>query len=135
MPVSNDLLGAHYRHPDSYVVRRETIREFAAAVKHEHPAFAYDAIGELGSSPAVAPLTFTAIFGCRCQRALFEHVNVDVTDAQIVQVRSTTFGSRSARTSSCSETSSQIPMGSPCRSVTPHWPGEAGLWATGSAES
>ncbi|MEI7717076.1 MAG: MaoC family dehydratase N-terminal domain-containing protein, partial [Mycobacterium sp.] len=32
------IIGSHYRAPDYFEVGREKIREFAAAVKDEHPA-------------------------------------------------------------------------------------------------
>ena len=38
MAIAEDIIGTHYRYPDYFEVDREKIREFAKAVKDEHPA-------------------------------------------------------------------------------------------------
>jgi acyl dehydratase len=77
----------HYRHPDHYEVEREKIREYATAVKNDGPEFFDDdAAAELGYQGLVAPLTFISVFGYTAQSAFFEHANIGITDAQIVQV-------------------------------------------------
>lgn len=77
----------HYRYPDHYEVEREKIREYAAAVKNEDPAFFEDkAAAELGYSGLVAPLTFISVFGYQAQSAFFENANIAIREAQIVQV-------------------------------------------------
>ena len=38
MGIAEDIIGTHYRYPDFFEVDREKIREFARAVKDEHPA-------------------------------------------------------------------------------------------------
>ena len=49
MSLSSDIVGMHYRYPDHYVVGREKIREYAAAVKNDDPAFFDEkAAAELG---------------------------------------------------------------------------------------
>lgn len=81
------LLGHHFRYPDHYQVEREKIREFATAIKNEHPAFFTEAAaGELGYDTLLAPLTFISVFGYTAQYAMFEDAGVVITDAQIVQV-------------------------------------------------
>ena len=35
---AQDLIGSHYRAPDYFEVGREKIREFALAVKDDHPS-------------------------------------------------------------------------------------------------
>ncbi len=87
MALSKGLVGAHYRHPDYYVVEREKIREHAIAVKNEDPSFfSEEAAAELGYDGVLAPLTFISIFGYRAQSAFFDYANIGITDKQIVQV-------------------------------------------------
>ncbi len=77
----------HYRHPDHYVVGREKLREYAIAVKNEHPALHDDAAAaELGHASILAPLTFISVFGYQAQSAFFESANIGINDMQIVQV-------------------------------------------------
>lgn len=77
----------HYRYPDYYEVGREKIREYAVAVKNDHPAFfEEEAAAELGYDGLVAPLTFISVFGYQAQSAFFENAGVAITDAKIVQV-------------------------------------------------
>jgi len=77
----------HYRYPDHYEVGREKLREYAAAVKNDGPAFFdEEAAAELGYDAILAPLTFISVFGYTAQTAFFASANVGITDAQIVQV-------------------------------------------------
>jgi acyl dehydratase len=85
--LSNNLVGLHYRYPDHYVVEREKIREYAAAVKNDDPSFFEEkAAAELGYDGLLAPLTFISVFGYQAQSAFFENANIGIADAQIVQV-------------------------------------------------
>jgi len=85
--VSEDIVGMHYRYPDHYEVGREKLREYAAAVKNDDPAFFdEEAAAELGYDAILAPLTFISVFGYTAQTAFFASANVGITDAQIVQV-------------------------------------------------
>jgi acyl dehydratase len=80
VPVeARDLIGKHYRFPDHFDVGREKIREFARAVKNEHPAH-YDeaAAAERGHPGLVAPLTFLAIAGRRVQLELFTKFDIPI---------------------------------------------------------
>ncbi|AFC45616.1 3-hydroxyacyl-ACP dehydratase [Mycobacterium intracellulare] len=87
MPLTESIVGMHYRYPDHYEVEREKIREYAVAVKHDDPAyFEEKAAADLGYSGLPAPLTFVCVFGYTAQTAFFKHANVAVQDAQIVQV-------------------------------------------------
>ncbi len=87
MPLSESIVGMHYRYPDHYVVEREKIREHAVAVQNDDAAFLEEkAAAELGYGGLLAPLTFICVFGYKAQTAFFEHANVAVKDAQIVQV-------------------------------------------------
>jgi acyl dehydratase len=87
VPLSEQIVGKHYRHPDHYVVGREKIREYAVAVKNDDLAFHDDAAAaELGHGSLCAPLTFLSVFGYQAQVAFFESANIGITDMQIVQV-------------------------------------------------
>ena len=87
MSLSESIVGMHYRHPDHYIVGREKIREYAVAVKNEHPCLHDDAAAaELGHAAIPAPLTFISVFGYQAQTAFFADANIGVTDMQIVQV-------------------------------------------------
>ena len=77
----------HYRYPDHYEVEREKIREYAIAVQNGDTSyFEEDAAAELGYKGLLAPLTFICVFGYKAQSAFFQHANIAVEDAQIVQV-------------------------------------------------
>jgi acyl dehydratase len=85
--LSSNIVGMHYRHPDVYEVGREKIREHALAVKNDDAYFHDDAVAaELGYDSLPAPLTFISIFGYVAQRAFFDHADIGIHDAQIVQV-------------------------------------------------
>ena len=87
MALSSDIVGMHYRYPDHYEVEREKIREFAVAVKHDDPYyFEDDLAADLGYGGLPAPVTFISIFGYKAQRAFFDHADIGIKDANIVQV-------------------------------------------------
>ena len=87
MALSTDIVGMHFRYPDSYVVGREKLREYAVAVKNDDLAFHDDAAAaDLGHPAIPAPLTFISVFGYKAQLAFFDDANIGITDAQIVQV-------------------------------------------------
>src|ERR1700712_3693869 len=86
MGLSPDIVGMTYRHPDSYVVGREEIRQYAVAVKNDDAAYSDDdAAHALGHDAILAPLTFISIFGYRAQMAFFEHANITITDEKLIQ--------------------------------------------------
>jgi acyl dehydratase len=77
----------HFRYPDSYVVGREKVREYAVAVKNDDQAFHDDAAAAaLGYTALPAPLTFISVFGYKAQTAFFADANIGISDMQIVQV-------------------------------------------------
>lgn len=87
MPLTTDIVGMHYRYPDHYEVEREKIREYAVAVQNNDASFFEEkAAAELGYNGLLAPLTFICVFGYKAQTAFFQHANIAVEDAQIVQV-------------------------------------------------
>ncbi|BBZ18558.1 MULTISPECIES: (3R)-hydroxyacyl-ACP dehydratase subunit HadA [Mycolicibacterium] len=90
MALSEQIVGMHYRYPDHYVVGREKLREYAVAVKNEHPAHHdEDVAAQLGHSAIPAPLTFISVFGYMAQLAFFENANIGISDMKIVQVDQT----------------------------------------------
>lgn len=87
MGLSAKIVGHHYRHPDSYEVGREKIREHAIAVKNDDASYHDEAAAAaLGHDAILAPLTFISIFGYQAQYAMFEDAGIAISDAQIVHV-------------------------------------------------
>jgi acyl dehydratase len=87
VPLSDKIVGIHFRYPDHYEVGREKIREYATAVKNDDPAyFESEAAEGLGYDGLLAPLTFISVFGYQAQAAMFASANVETKDAKIVQV-------------------------------------------------
>jgi hypothetical protein len=85
--LTGNIVGMHYRYPDHYEVEREKIREYAIAVQNNDASFfEEDAAAELGYKGLLAPLTFICVFGYKAQTAFFQHANIAVEDAQVVQV-------------------------------------------------
>jgi hypothetical protein len=78
------IIGSHYRAPDYFEVGREKIREFAAAVKDEHPAHDTDtAAAQAGYPDLVAPLTFLAVAGRRVQLEIFNKFDIPINIARV----------------------------------------------------
>jgi acyl dehydratase len=76
-----------WRYPDCFVVGREQLREFARAIKCDHPAyFDEDAAAELGYDAIVAPVTFVSILAKYVQVDFFRHVDIGMETLLIVQV-------------------------------------------------
>ena len=87
MALKTDIRGMVWKYPDTFVVGREQIRQYASAVKADDPAtHDEDAAAELGHDALVAPLTFMSIFAVMIQRHFFQHVDVGMETMQIVQV-------------------------------------------------
>jgi acyl dehydratase len=84
--LKTDIRGMVWKYPDSYVVGREKVREFAKAVQAEDPA-SYDekAAAELGYDNIVAPPTFVTIFAKLVQADFFRNVDLG-DDIMMVQV-------------------------------------------------
>jgi acyl dehydratase len=79
MSIAEDIIGTHYRYPDYFEVDREKIREFARAVKDDHPAhFTEEAAKECGYDALLASLTFVAVAGRRVQLELFNQFDVPI---------------------------------------------------------
>jgi acyl-CoA thioesterase FadM len=87
MALKTDIRGMVWKYPDTFVVGREQVRQYAAATKVVDPA-SYDeqAAAELGHDALVAPLTFVSILANLIQKHFFQHVDVGLETMQIVQV-------------------------------------------------
>ena len=87
MALKTDIRGMVWKYPDTFVVGREQIRQYANAIKTNDPAtLDEDAAAQLGHDSLVAPLTFMSIFAVMIQRHFFQHVDVGLETMQIVQV-------------------------------------------------
>lgn len=85
MTIAADIIGTHYRYPDFFEVNREKVREFARAVKDDHPAHhSEDAAKECGYDSLVASLTFVAVAGRRVQQEIFEQFDVPVNMERVL---------------------------------------------------
>jgi acyl dehydratase len=81
---ARDIIGKHYRFPDYFDVGREKIREFARAVKDDHPAHYAEAdAAQAGYPSLVAPLTFLAIAGRRVQLEIFTKFDIPINIARV----------------------------------------------------
>jgi acyl dehydratase len=79
------IIGSHYRAPDYFQVGREKIREFALAVKDDHPThFNESDAAEAGYPELVAPLTFLAIAGRRVQLEIFTKFSIPINLARVL---------------------------------------------------
>ncbi|WP_197378304.1 FAS1-like dehydratase domain-containing protein [Mycolicibacterium mengxianglii] len=85
MAIAEEIIGTHYHYHDHFVVGREKIREFAQAVKDEHPAH-YDAsiARDLGHDNVVASLTFVAVAGRQVQLEMFKNFDVGINLARVI---------------------------------------------------
>ncbi|KZS67867.1 3-hydroxyacyl-ACP dehydratase [Mycobacterium kansasii] len=87
MALKTDIRGMIWRYPDYFVVGREQLRQFAQAIKCDHPAyFEEDAAAELGYDAIVAPMTFVTILAKLVQLDFFRNVDIGMETMQIVQV-------------------------------------------------
>lgn len=85
MAIAENIIGTHYRYPDYFEVDREKIREFARAVKDEHPAhFTEEAAAEYGYDSLIAPLTFLAVAGRRVQLEIFNQFDVPINMERVL---------------------------------------------------
>jgi acyl dehydratase len=85
MAIAEDIIGTHYRYPDYFQVDREKVREFASAVKDDHPAhYSEDAAKEVGYDTVVAPLTFLAVAGRKVQLEIFDKFAIPVNMERIL---------------------------------------------------
>jgi meromycolic acid (3R)-3-hydroxyacyl-[acyl-carrier protein] dehydratase HadD len=82
---AESIIGSHYRAPDYFLVGREKIREFAAAVKDDHPThYSETDAADAGYDGLVAPLTFLAIAGRRVQLEIFTKFDIPINIARVM---------------------------------------------------
>lgn len=87
MGLKTEIEGMVWPYPDTFVVEREQIREFAAAVKALDRASFYEpAARELGYPTLIAPLTFAAKFALLIQQHFFRHVDLGIDAKPIFHV-------------------------------------------------
>jgi len=85
MGIAENIIGTHYRYPDYFEVDREKIREFARAVKDDHPAhYSEAAAKECGYDGVSASLTFLAVAGRRVQAEIFNQFDVPVNMERVL---------------------------------------------------
>ncbi|AMO63284.1 acyl dehydratase [Mycolicibacterium phlei] len=85
MAIAEEIIGTHYRYPDYFQVDREKIREFARAVKNDHPAhFTEEAAKECGYDGLIAPLTFLAVAGRKVQEEIFNQFDVPINMERVL---------------------------------------------------
>jgi acyl dehydratase len=85
MAIAENIIGTHYRYPDYFEVNREKIREFASAVKDEHPAhYTEEAAKECGYDSLIASLTFLAVAGRRVQAEIFNQFDVPINMERVL---------------------------------------------------
>jgi acyl dehydratase len=85
MAIAKDIIGTHYRYPDHFEVGREKIREFAQAVKDDHPAhYSEEAAKEIGYDSVVASLTFLAVAGRKVQLEIFEQFAIPINMERVL---------------------------------------------------
>ena len=85
MPVNPDLVGRSYPPAEPYSVGREAIREFARAVRADHPAH-HDvgAARALGHADLVAPPTFAIVVAQRADAALVADPEAGIDFSRVV---------------------------------------------------
>jgi acyl dehydratase len=85
MGIADNIIGTHYRYPDYFEVDREKIREFARAVKDEHPAhYSEEAAKECGYDSLIASLTFLAVAGRKVQLEIFNQFDVPINMERVL---------------------------------------------------
>jgi acyl dehydratase len=85
MGIADNIVGTHYRYPDYFEVNREKIREFAKAVKDDHPAhYTEEGAKEVGYDAVLASLTFVAVAGRRVQAEIFNQFDVPINMERVL---------------------------------------------------
>lgn len=85
MGIADEIVGTHFRYPDYFEVGREKVREFALAVKDEHPAHhTEEGAAEHGHDAILASLTFIAVAGRRVQLEIFNQFDVPVNMERVL---------------------------------------------------
>lgn len=73
MALKTDIRGMVWEYPDTFLVGREQVRQYAKSVKATDPATLDEkAAAELGHESLIAPPTFMAIFAVMIQNHFFQ---------------------------------------------------------------
>ncbi|MBL1072892.1 MaoC family dehydratase N-terminal domain-containing protein [Nocardia sp. 2] len=84
--TATELVGRHFRVRDYYDVGREKIREFARAVRNNHPGHHHEADAQkLGYDGLIASPTFASVIGAATTRSLIGSVLTEYDVSQILQ--------------------------------------------------
>jgi acyl dehydratase len=85
MSFASDIIGTHYRYHDYFLVGREKIREYAAAIQSDDPMhFSEEAAKAAGYPNVVAPLTFIAVAGRQVQLEIFKQFDVGINLSRVI---------------------------------------------------
>ena len=85
MSFASDIIGTHYRYHDYFLVGREKIREYAAAVQSDDPLHSdEEAARAAGYANVVAPLTFIAVAGRQVQLEIFKQFDVGINLSRVI---------------------------------------------------
>ena len=85
MSFASDIIGTHYRYHDYFLVGREKIREYAAAVQSDDPLhFSEEAAKAAGYPDVIAPLTFIAVAGRQVQLEIFKQFDVGINLSRVI---------------------------------------------------
>lgn len=85
MSFASDIIGTHYRYHDHFLVGREKVREYAAAVQSEDPLHSStEAAHAAGYPDVVAPLTFIAVAGRQVQLEIFKQFDVGINLSRVI---------------------------------------------------
>ena len=85
MSFASDIIGTHYRYHDYFLVGREKVREYAAAVQSEDPLHSSaDAARAAGYPDVVAPLTFIEVAGRQVQLEIFKQFDVGINLSRVI---------------------------------------------------
>jgi len=85
MSFASDIIGTHYRYHDYFLVGREKVREYAAAVQSDDPLHSSEEAARAAGYPnVVAPLTFIAVAGRQVQLEIFKQFDVGINLARVI---------------------------------------------------
>lgn len=85
MSINTERQGHTYAASPAYQVSREAVREFAAAVKAQHPAhYDVDVAGHLGYRDLLAPPTFAVVVAQRAEAAVVNDPQAGIDFSRVV---------------------------------------------------
>ncbi|GAA4840540.1 FAS1-like dehydratase domain-containing protein [Garicola koreensis] len=85
MSINTERQGHTYASTAAYQVSREAVRDFAAAVKAQHPAhYDVDAAADLGYRDLLAPPTFAVVIAQRAEAAAVNDPQAGIDFSRVV---------------------------------------------------